>query len=88
MESGVSLGYEVDGSGSIPGVGGVTIFFSLLVEAGPGVHSTSCKMSSGAFSGIKTVERGASHPTSSYYSNVAANMWTLASTSLVGLRGL
>ena len=45
-----ALGYELDGPGSIPGVGGGGDFSSLLrVQTGPGVHSTSYKMSTGEF---------------------------------------
>ena len=41
-------------------------FFLLLgVETRPDVHSASCKMSTGAFSGVQTDERRAIHPTSS-----------------------
>ena len=52
--SGVSsrkaLDYGLDGSGSILGVGGVEIFLhSFRVQTGPGVHSTSYKMSTGEF---------------------------------------
>ena len=48
--SGKARGYGLDGTGSIPGVGGGGDFTSLLrVQTGPGVHSTSCKMSTGEF---------------------------------------
>ena len=49
-----ALGYGLDGPGSIPDVGGVGDFSSLLLaQTGPGVHSVSYKMSSipGAFPG-------------------------------------
>ena len=60
------LAMGLDGPGSIPGVGGGGDFSSLLsVQTGPGVHSTSYKMSSGEFPGVKAVKRRASHPTSS-----------------------
>ena len=56
-------------------------FSSLLrVQTGPGVHSASYKMSTGVFPGVKAAERRTSA--------VAVNMWTLASTSPVGLHGL
>ena len=52
--------------GSIPGIGGGGDFSSLLrVQIGPGVHSTSYKMSTGEFLGVKATERRTSHPTSS-----------------------
>ena len=64
--SGKALGYGLDGPGSIPGVGGGGDFSSLLrVQTGPGVHSTSYKMSTGGFPGVKAAERRTSHPTSS-----------------------
>ena len=48
--SGKALGYGLDGSGSIPGVGGGGNFSSLfLVQTGPEVHSASYKMSTGGF---------------------------------------
>ena len=48
--SGKALRYGLDGPGSIPGVGGGGDFSSLLrVQTGPGVHSTSYKMSTGEF---------------------------------------
>ena len=50
--SGKVLGYGLDGPGSIPGVGD---FSSLLrVQTGPGVDSTSYKMSTGDFPRGKT----------------------------------
>ena len=57
-----ALGYEQDGPDSIPGWSISSLF---RVKTGPGIHSTSCKMSNGAFPGIKTAERRTSHPTSS-----------------------
>ena len=61
--SGKALGYGLDGLG----VGGGGDFSSLLrVQTGPGVHSTSYKMSTGEFPrGVKAAERRTSHPTSS-----------------------
>ena len=48
--SGKALRYGLDGPGSIPGVGGGGDFSSLFrVQTGPGVHSTSYKMSTGEF---------------------------------------
>ena len=58
--SGMAPGYGVHVPGSISGIGGMEIFL-LRVQTGPGVHSASCKMSTGG----KTAERTASHPTSS-----------------------
>ena len=83
--SGKALDYGLDGPGSIPGVRGGGDFSSLLrVQTGPGVHPASYKMSTeGFFSGVKAAERRTSHP-----SAVAVYMWTLASTSPVGLHGL
>ena len=49
------------------GVGGVEIFYSLLrVLTDPGVHSVSCKMSTGLSWRVKTTERRTSHHISSY----------------------
>ena len=49
--SGKALSYGLDGSGSIPGVGGGGDFSSLLrVQTGPEVYSASYKMSTGGFS--------------------------------------
>ena len=45
--SGNALWYGLDGPSSIPGDGGDGDFSSLHVQTGPGVHSTSCKMSTG-----------------------------------------
>ena len=48
--SGKALGYEMDGPGSILGVGGSRDFSSLLcVQTGPEVHSASYKMRTGGF---------------------------------------
>ena len=52
----------------------------LRVQIEPGVHSAS------DFQGVKTTEHTANHPTSSNV--VAADMWTLAPTSPMGLHGL
>ena len=60
------LGYWHDGPGTIPGVGGDENFLHSLVT-GPRVHSTFCKLRTGAFSGVKTAESRASHRTSSYF---------------------
>ena len=59
--SGKKLGYGLHGPGSIPGVGGAEFSSLLRVQTGPGVHSTSYKMSTGAFLGVKTAERRTSH---------------------------
>ena len=49
--SGKAFSYRLDGPSSIPGVGGMEIFFSLLrVQSGSGVDSTFYKMSTGEFS--------------------------------------
>ena len=83
-----SLGYVLDGPGSIPSAGGGGDFSSLLhVQTGSVVHSTSYKISTGEF------PRGYRRPsvwlaTLPHPSAVAVNMWTLASTSPVGLHGL
>ena len=65
--SGKALGCGLDGSGSIPGVEGGGYFSShLLVQTGPGVHSTSYIMTSYKMStltmcpGFSTSEGG--HP--------------------------
>ena len=47
--SGKAFGYGLDGPSSIPGVGGGGDFTSLRVQTGPGVHSTSYKMSAREF---------------------------------------
>ena len=48
--SGKALVYGLDGPGSIPGVGGGGDFSSLLrAQTGPGVHSSSYKMSTRGF---------------------------------------
>ena len=47
---GQALDYGLVGPGSIPGIGGGEDFSSLLrVKTGPGVHSTSYKMSTECF---------------------------------------
>ena len=43
------LAAGLDGPGSIPGVGGGDFSSHLRVQTGPGVHSTSYKMSTGEF---------------------------------------
>ena len=60
-----------DGPGGLSGKAGRPAcrrdgdFSSLLrVQTAPGVHSTSYKMSTGDFPGVKTAERRSSHPTS------------------------
>ena len=53
---GKALGYGLDGPGSIPGVGGVEIFFT---PSYPGIQSTYYKMSTR----VKVAERRTSHPT-------------------------
>ena len=60
------LATGLNGQGSILGVGGSGDFSSLFrSETGPGEHSASNKMSTGAFPGVKTAELRISHPTSS-----------------------
>ena len=51
--SGKALGgYGLDGPGSIPDVGGMEIFSSLLrVQTGPEIHPSSYKMSTGGKGG-------------------------------------
>ena len=44
-----ALSYGLDGQGSILVGGGVQIFTLLCAQIGPGVHSDSCKMSTGGF---------------------------------------
>ena len=71
------------GPGSIPGVGDVEIFSFLRVYSGPGDHAASYKMSTRGFPVVNAAERRTLLP-----SVLASNMWILASTSPVGLRGL
>ena len=70
--SGKALGYGLDGPGSIPGVGGVEIFLRSFVSRLV-LRSTQPSV------GLATLLLS---------SAVAVNMWTLASTSPVGLHGL
>ena len=46
---------------------GCTFFFTPSCSDWSWVHSAFCKMSTGAFQGVKTAERRTSHPTSSKY---------------------
>ena len=56
------LGYGLDGPDSIPGIGGVEIFSSLLrVQTDPGVYSAFYKISTGE---VMAAERRTKHPSS------------------------
>ena len=85
ISSGKELGYGLDGLGSIPSVGRVEIFLDSF-QTGPGVHSASYIMSTGAFPGGKSDRLRTSHLP--LPSAVALYTWTLASASPVGLHGL
>ena len=86
--SGKTLGYEVDGLGSIPGVVGVEIFFTPSCPVGPEVHPASLKMSTSGFPrGYRRPSVGLTHSTSSQCRAVYI-MWILASTSPVAVNGL
>ena len=83
--SGKVLGCGLDGSGSIPGVGGVEIFLHTFVSRLVlGSTQSPIKMSTGEFPWGK----GIGLAILPLPSAVAVNMWTLASTSPVGLHGL
>ena len=69
-----------------PGRGRIKIFSRLCVHIGPGAHLASCKMSNRVFLGVKKAECRASPQPIPIA--VVANMWILASTSLMGLHGL
>ena len=76
---GISSGYGLDG----PDFERWRFALLLRVQTGPGVHSTSYK---NEYRGVKAAEHRLA--TLLLPSAVAVNMWTLASTSLMGLHGL
>ena len=62
----LKISYPLDGPGSTPGVEGWRFSSLLCVQTGPGVHSASYTMSTGAFpGGLNEVEHRTSQPTSS-----------------------
>ena len=64
--SGKALSYRLDNPDSIPSGGDVKNFLhSFLCKIGPGAHSTSYKMSTWVFPGVKMAECRTRHLTSS-----------------------
>ena len=86
--SGKALGYGLDGPGSIPGVGGVEIFLHSFVSR-LALESTQppIKWVPGNFPGDKR-RPSVGLATLPHPSAVDVNMWTLVSTSSVGLQCL
>ena len=58
--SGKAFGYGLDGQGSVPGVGGVEIFFA---PSCPDCSWGSLNLQKNEYRGVKTAEHRTSHPT-------------------------